>query len=351
MNGILGFASLLKAKGLTEKERANYISIIEKSGKRMLAIINDLIDISKIESGMKELLMTNFSLNNSMEYIHSFFKPEAEAKDLTLTYKNGTGAEESMIYSDREKLYAVLINLVKNAIKYTNSGAIHFEYEIESDFVKFKVEDTGVGIPDEKLGSIFNRFVQVDSQFSSNYEGVGLGLSITKAYVELLGGKIKVESKREVGSTFYFEIPYIKGEESITVSDVVNEISEEIMAKKIKILVAEDDRINQKLFTYLLKEVSSELLIAGNGDQALKLLKKNPDVDLILMDLKMPVMDGHEATKIIREQDKELPIIALSAFALETERKKALENGFSCYLSKPINKNELLKTIGKYFEI
>ena len=351
MNGIMGFANLLKSENLSHKERDKYISIIEKSGSRMLGTINDLIDISKIESGIAEMQTSDFNLNESLEYVYSFFKPEAELKGLKLSYYTGLDNDDAVIKSDNEKLYAVVINLVKNSIKYSNSGEIKFGYTIRNNQIHFEVQDSGIGIRKEMLGSIFNRFVQVDSSLTRSTEGVGLGLPITKAFVELLGGKIWVESEYQKGSTFYFEIPFVRGENINILKESDTDTMHNKPKRKLNILVAEDDLINQKLFSYILKDVSNELIIEPNGARAVETFKKRSDIDLILMDLKMPEMDGYEATENIREINKDIKIIALSAFALETERKKALASGFTSYLSKPVSRADLLKAIGKFFEI
>jgi len=208
MNGILGFANLLKNPELTGEEHEMHIRIIEQSGYRMLNIINNLIDISKIESGQMEVDVTESKINEQIEYIYSFFKHEAENKGLNISFNNALPAEESIIQTDREKIYAILTNLVKNAIKYTHEGEIEFGYVNKGDCLEFYVSDTGIGIAHDKQHLIFDRFVRADLSLSSHYEGAGLGLSITKAYVEMLGGEIWVKSEEKKGSQFYFTIPY-----------------------------------------------------------------------------------------------------------------------------------------------
>ncbi|RLD77871.1 MAG: hypothetical protein DRJ15_12675 [Bacteroidetes bacterium] len=208
MNGILGFANLLKDPKLTGEEHEMHIRIIEQSGHRMLNIINDLIDISKIESGQMEVSVTESKVNEQIEYIYSFFKHEAENKGLKISFNNALPAEESIINTDREKIYAILTNLVKNAVKYTHEGTIEFGYKKKRDFLEFYVSDSGIGIARDKQQLIFDRFVRADLSLSSQYEGAGLGLSITKAYVEMLGGKIWVKSEEHKGAKFYFTIPY-----------------------------------------------------------------------------------------------------------------------------------------------
>ena len=208
MNGLLGFAELLGEPDLVGDKQQYYISIIEKSGKRMLSIINDIIDISKIESGLMNVNISKVNINKQTEYIKTVFKPEVEEKGIKLSIKNGLADKLSMVETDREKLYAILINLVKNAIKFTKSGNIEMGYKKRRDWLEFYVKDTGIGIPLEKQKSIFERFVQADSSDVKAFDGTGLGLSISKSYVEMLGGSIWVESIEGVGSTFYFRLPY-----------------------------------------------------------------------------------------------------------------------------------------------
>ncbi|HEY5498992.1 MAG TPA: PocR ligand-binding domain-containing protein [Bacteroidales bacterium] len=208
MNGILGFAYLLKEPGLSGESQQEYIQIIEKSGARMLNIINDIIDISKIESGQAEVTLSETNVNDQTNYIYAFFKPEVEQKGLQFFIKNGLPLKDAIIKTDREKIYAILTNLVKNAIKFTQQGSIEFGYNLQSDELEFYIRDSGVGIPKEQLELIFERFRQGSESLSKQYEGSGLGLSISKAYIELLGGKIRVESEVGKGSTFYFTLPY-----------------------------------------------------------------------------------------------------------------------------------------------
>lgn len=219
MNGILGFAELLKEPELTGEKQQEYISIIEKSGARMLNIINDIIDISKIESGQIDINYVETCINLQMEFVYKFFKPEAEKKGINFTLVNSLPFKDSFINTDTEKIYAILTNLVKNALKFTKTGSIEFGYNLKSDFrsdekefqvLEFFVKDSGVGIPENQIEIIFERFRQGSEQLSRNYEGAGLGLFISKSYVEMLGGKIWVESQLDLGSTFYFTIPYEK---------------------------------------------------------------------------------------------------------------------------------------------
>lgn len=207
MNGIMGFAELLKEPDITADERDRFLGIIQKSGHRMLNIINDLIDISKIEAQQMEVFNEDTEINTQIEYLYTFFKPEAEKKNLELIYSTTLNDKDAVIFSDREKIYAILTNLIKNAIKYTKKGKIEFGYIKIENHLEFYVKDTGIGIQHSKLDSVFDRFVQADLSSATEYEGAGLGLAITKAYIELLGGNIWLDSEIDKGSTFTFTLP------------------------------------------------------------------------------------------------------------------------------------------------
>jgi signal transduction histidine kinase len=208
MNGILGFSELLKNPGLTGDEQKEYLSIIEKSGARMLNIINDIVDISRIEAGLVKLHISKSCINDQLRYIYSFFKPEAEAKGLSLSLGDSLPDIESTIFTDHEKVHAILSNLVKNAIKFTEAGTIKIGYSRKKDILEFYVSDTGIGIPGNRQEAIFERFIQADIADKMARHGAGLGLSISKAFVEMMGGRIWVISEEGNGSEFHFTLPY-----------------------------------------------------------------------------------------------------------------------------------------------
>jgi PAS domain S-box-containing protein len=352
MNGILGFTALLKDPKLGENEQKEYIEIIEKSGTRMLNIINDLINISKVESGQMEISMGETNINSQLDYLYTFFKPEAKKKGLHLEEKNQLNWEDSKIKTDREKIYAILTNLIKNAIKFTNSGSIEFGYKLKEKFLEFYIKDTGLGIPDSKKELVFERFRQAHEANSVSYnEGSGLGLTISKAYVEMLGGKIWLESEVGKGSTFYFTIPYIhyketkKKKEKKDITDKGNE--DEI--NNLKILIVEDDAISKLLITLAVKKYAKEILKVSTGYQAVETCKNNPDIDLVMMDINMPEMGGYEATRKIREFNKEVIIIAQTANGMQSDKEEALAAGCTDYISKPVNLNTLSEIIRKNF--
>lgn len=353
MNGILGFADLLKEPNLTGEMQQEYIKIIEKSGRRMLNIINDIVDISKIESGLMEVDIRESNINEQIEYIYTFFSPEVENKGMQLSFKNALPLKESIIYTDREKIFAILTNLVKNAIKFTRNGFIEFGYVLKKEndpkMLEFFVKDTGMGIPKERQNAIFERFIQADISDKMALQGAGLGLSITKAYVEKLGGEIWVESEVGKGSVFYFTIPYHaepEAEIEIIKEIPIEQIEESV--ENLKILIAEDDETSEMLISILVHMFSKEVLKARNGVEAVEICRENPDIDLILMDLQMPEMNGYEATRQIRKFNKEVVIIAQTAFALTWDRKKAIAAGCNDSISKPILKEQLLTLIHKY---
>jgi PAS domain S-box-containing protein len=361
MNGILGFTELLKDHQLQGEEQQKYIGIIEKSGTRLLNIINNIISLSKIESHQIDVLFTDTNVNEQIEFIYQFFEPEAEQKNLQLKFQNALPVNDAYISTDMEKLYAVLTNLVKNAIKFTQTGYIEFGYTVKDNFLEFFVKDSGPGIPDAQKEIIFERFRQGSEALTRNYEGAGLGLAISKAYVEMLGGKIWVTNNPDVvsvngnrlntGSIFYFTLPahsLNEPEKLITDSKTDNKIKEP--GKKLKILIVDDDITSELLLKKIFKKGSREILHVSNGIDAIKTFKENPDIDLILMDIKMPKMNGYDATRKIREFNTDVIIIAQTAHALPGARENAILAGCNNYISKPIDRIALRKMVNSYFE-
>jgi len=321
----------------------------------MLNIINDIVDISKIESGQMTMNMTESNINDQIEYVYTFFKPEVEQKGMHFSFKNGLLSKESVIRTDREKVFAILINLVKNAIKYSDAGAIEFGYVLnssgETSMLEFFVKDQGVGIPINRQKAIFERFVQADTGDKRAYQGAGLGLAISKNYVEMLGGTIWVISEPAKGSTFYFTLPYhtaLQDKTELKGNTKVNK--SENISNDLKTLIAEDDPFSERLISITARKFSKQIWNAGTGTEAVDICRNNPDLDLILMDIQMPEMNGYEATMRIREFNSEVIIIAQTAYGLSGDREKAIEAGCNDYISKPIDKDELLALILKYFK-
>ncbi len=345
MNGILGFSELLKTPGLTGDQQQEYIRIIGKSGARMLNIINDIVDISKIEAGLMKLEMKESNINEQIKFLCAFFKPEVEAKGMKLTFKNPLPDKEAIIKTDDVKVYAILANLVKNAIKYSQKGTIEIGYDKTPDKFEFFVKDTGMGIPKARQAAIFERFVQADIEDRDARQGAGLGLAITKSYVEMLGGKIWVESQEGIGSCFFFNIPYSTDLVAETTVQQLTPSDKSDSVRKLKILIAEDDEVSEMLITLIINMFAEEILRARSGVEAVEICRNNPDIDLILMDIRMSEMGGYEATRQIRLFNKHVIIVAQTAYGLTGDREIAIESGCNDYITKPINQDELLALI------
>lgn len=350
MNGIMGFADLLKQPGLTGEQLEGFVDIIQKSGNRMLNTINDLIDISKIEAGQVTVHLSEINIKKTLEEYLAFFKPEAESKNIELILTDVPPKEKQVFYSDKSKLQSILTNLLKNALKFTNKGKIEFGCIIDDCVPNFHVKDTGIGIPADKQKAVFERFVQADIGDSRAFEGSGLGLSITRAYLEMLSGEIWLESEEGIGTSFYFTLPCNQKSQKKTDTNVIDENAiHDHHFENITLLIAEDEETSQFYLSTLLSKKFKKVLIANNGKEAVDICKSNNEIDVVLMDIKMPIMDGYEATKKIREFNNELIIIAQTAYALEGDREKVITAGCNDYITKPIKKENLQKVLDSYF--
>jgi len=355
MNGILGFAEMLNDDLLSEGNRKKYVEIINNNGKMLMNLIDDIIDFAKIEAGQTKILRQEFSLNALLTQIHSSFLGVNVKKDkdnIKLRIKKVLSNEDCYLQSDPNRLRQILTNLIGNAFKFTKEGYIEFGYNLPKDgIIEFYVKDTGIGISSNKLELIFERFVQADYSRSRKYSGSGLGLAISKGFVELLSGKMWVESVENEGSTFYFSVPYFPASKKP---------SEEIDRKKPRseynwedkvFLIAEDDTFSYKLLEGFLKKTNAKVLHAEDGIQAVEICKSNPNIDLILMDVQMPDMNGIEATKVIKEFRENLPVIAQTANAIAEEKQKCLEAGCDDFVTKPINITELFTKIDEWLSL
>jgi CheY-like chemotaxis protein len=351
MNGILGFAELLKEPHLTDDQQQEYINVIGKSSARMLNIINDIVDISKIESGIVEVHFSEVDINRQMELVYEVLKLEAESKGINISFTTGLPDTESIISSDSEKFYSVLTNLVNNAIKYTEKGSIVFGYEKKDGYLEFYVKDTGIGIRQDRQEAVFERFIQADIENIMARQGSGLGLAISRAYVDMLAGKIWLESEKGIGSTFYFTLPYhTKTEKKPRIKNAVPAKASEYHFEKLKMLIVEDDEASEKFITIAVEMLSKEILNVRTGLEAVETCRNNPDIDLVLMDIQIPGLNGYEATRQIRQFNKDVVIIAQTAFGMMGDREKALKAGCNDYIAKPIKKDELIVIIQKHFK-
>jgi len=346
MNGIIGFTNLLLKPNLSDDKRANYIEIIQKSSMRMLNTVNDLIDISRIETGQLDLQIERVDLCQLVESIVAFYRQEAEQKGLDFLLETDNIREACFVETDIGKFESILSNLLKNAIKFTEEGHIRIVCNQKDGFFLFSVEDTGIGIEPKNQEKVFSRFVRESRSDGKVYEGSGLGLSITHGYVELLGGRIWLESELGKGSTFNFILPQVfseKTQEKVRLSGKgkTNESAKKLSA----LLIAEDDETSYLHLHELLRDRSRQILRAETGEEAVELVRENSDIELVLMDIKMPVMDGLEATRRIREFNKDIQIVGQSAYALQGDRQKALEAGCDDFITKPIIESTLLAAL------
>ncbi len=349
MNGIMGFSELLRTNYLDKSDQERYIDIIQQSGERMLNIINDLIDISKIEAKQMEIRLVKTEVNTLLISLFTFFKPETENKQIELILDPFPSIKNSLIITDKTKLTQILTNLIKNSIKYTNAGQINFGYSLKGENLEFYIKDTGIGIESEIQDKIFERFRQADLSADRPYEGAGLGLSISKSFVEMLGGKIWLESAPNEGSTFYFTIPNsVSGKVGIKNKTIATKILSSQNLKKSTILVAEDDDASLLFLQEVLLESETNTLHARNGEEAVQMIDTHPEISLVLMDIKMPLMNGFDATRKIKQMKPNLPVIAQTAFASPLDRQRSIEAGCDDYISKPINKDILLEIIKMY---
>jgi signal transduction histidine kinase len=351
MNGILGFAELIKEDDDLDDIREN-ADIILSNSKHLLELINDIVDISKIEAGVMEMKWDEFYLNELIGELAAFFRADTQvlAKNLEIKTACALPDEKSLIKIDRTRLRQVLVNLIKNACKYTEKGYVEIGYNMPEDNLVFYVKDTGVGLSEEQISFIFNRFMQVATTISPNEEGVGLGLTISKAIVNQFGGEIWVESEPGQGAIFYFNIPDKPGENVILQTEFQMSSNMDYDWKDKVILVAEDVPTNFLLVKKSLRKTNVQLLWAKNGKETVETVEGNENIDMVLMDIRMPIMNGLDATKEIKKLRPDLVVIAQTAYAMDGDRENSLAAGCDDYISKPINLKEFIELIAKYMK-
>lgn len=354
MNGILGFAELLNDDDISPGNRKKYIEIINNNGKMLINLIDDIIDFSKIEAGQIKIAFKDFSLNSLMHQVHSSFLSENlinnKAK-VKLRMRKALSNDKCFINSDPNRIRQILTNLIGNSFKFTDEGYIEFGYKFEDkDTLQFYVKDTGIGIPQQKLNKIFERFIQADDSPTRKYGGSGLGLAISKGFVDMLGGKMWAESEVNEGSTFYFTIPYKQAGKVEPEEQDRRKPKEKYDWSGKKILIAEDDKFSYKFLEGFLRQTNVKVIHAQNGVEAVDICKKNDEIDLVLMDIQMPEMNGYEATSLIKNFRNGLPVIAQTANAILEERDKCLDAGCDDFITKPVNVKELYSKIDKYLK-
>ena len=346
MNAIIGFSNLLIENNLDPKSKSELTQEITKNGFTLLNLIENILDLAKIETKQIKIKKDEFSLKELFNEIH--FDYINKVHNPKIEFIIDTDIKENIIiYSDQGRIKQILKNLIDNAIKYTEKGFIKLAYKTNNNSISIFVKDSGIGMNKQKLEHIFTRFTKIEDQKQKLYEGAGLGLAICKSLIDLLDGEIKVESEIGKGSIFQIKIP-------------INQITKENIRNTTKleqagsyswdnktILIAEDDDSNFRFFTMTLSDTKIKIIRAKNGTEAIE-KSKNENFDIILMDIKMPEMDGLKATEIIKSQNPNLPIIAQTAFALENDKELSLEAGCNAYITKPIQKAHLLRIINQF---
>ncbi|MDR1864568.1 MAG: response regulator [Bacteroidales bacterium] len=354
LNGILGLSQLLLKPGVEQETHDEYLRMIAESGHSLLSLIEDIMDISKIEAGQMKIKYKPMKINVLMDQLYSVFlanplyvqKKKSNGKGIRIVCKKQQ--EDITILSDSERLQQIFVNLIGNALKFTQKGYVEFGYELKRKEILFYVKDTGIGIPAEKTGKIFDRFTQVDNTLGRKFGGSGLGLAISKGLVDLLNGKIWCESALGKGATVFFTVPYHPTSLSEGFSVSWKADTPDYCWEKYTILVVEDDQINCKIIAAMLRPTKVQLQYADTGRKAIDYVCNNRKIDLVLMDVHLPEMNGLEASRIILEHRADLRIIAQTANAMSDDKEKCIEAGCVDYISKPINMNDLFYKIAKY---
>ncbi|MBN2771397.1 MAG: PAS domain S-box protein [Spirochaetes bacterium] len=344
MNGIVGFSQILKDEKLSTKRRNHIIDIVNRSSLHLLRIVNDIIDISRIETNQISLTNSPFFVNDVIEELSLFYKPLCENKGVGFVINN---LENNLaIVTDRTKLHQILDNLITNSLKFTSEGQITLSLIVKDEQLVFTVSDTGVGVPDADKPLIFNRFSQADNQKHTSSGGTGLGLSISKAYAELMKGSLQFESEVDKGTTFILTLPLVKGDTALALSTVINrESGPETFPPDTKVLIVEDEEINYLYLKMILDKEDVKYIRTASGLEAVEICKNDSSINIILMDIKLPDIDGFSASSKIKQFRKNIPIIAQSAFAMQDEKTKALQSHFDDYITKPINSRELIASL------
>ena len=333
LNAVLGFAELLEEKNLNKEEEQKCLENIKSSGNRLLTIVSDILDISKLEANQQKLKFAFHNLNTIIERLQEQFKV-INTSSVEISSYMEFEEDHAIIETDATRLEQILSNLLENALKHTNKGSVHFGYHRKGDFLEFFVQDTGTGIRKEDQDTIFKRFGQINNKSEIN-QGTGLGIPIAEGFARLFGGGMWLDSELGKGSTFYFAIPYRSKASNLETP------------QKPTVLVAEDEEANFLLLQLWLKKYC-HLIHASDGNETVSLLAENEEIDLVLMDVKMPYMNGIEATREIRKTNQKVPIIAQTAFVMDDEKEEILSAGCNAIVSKPLQRDEFKKLLTNY---
>jgi len=351
MNSIIGFSNLLSSDDIPDDQKAEFATYIKSSGELLLKLIDDIIDIAKIEAGEIKIDKKECNLFNLLKELQLTFKEainKSSKKHLRILF-NTEYPKNLVIKTDPYRLKQILSNLINNAIKFTDAGSIEFGYRIKDEkTLEFYVKDTGIGLKRDEISIIFERYRRTVTSEEKNIMGAGLGLAISKNLVELLGGEMWVDSYPGLGTTFYFTLPYLKITKIIEQFIYEENIVQDYNWDKINMLIVEDDHHSFSFLKETLKKTNANIIHAKNAEVAIDICKSNLDVDIVLMDIQLPRMNGYEATREIKKFRKSIPIIAQTAFAMAGDKEKSILAGCDDYISKPININKLLPKINQF---
>lgn len=345
MNSICGFSVLLNKENIPAEKRKHYSEIIIKNSNQLLSIVNDILSVANIETNQETIDLTEVKPLEVLKKVYIIYQPIAQGKGIELKLDVLKTDENIQIRTDEEKIRQIVWNLVSNAVKFTNTGVVTFGYKTSESSIGFFVDDTGIGIEPEHQQKVFQRFVQADTTIQLKYGGTGLGLTIAKAYVEMLGGTIHISSKPEQGTSITFSLALDQSTKGNPINPT--SLNEQNTISSKTILIAEDEEYNYLYLEELLSERNPKLIRAKNGKEAVDICSGNSTIDLVLMDIKMPIMNGYEATKQIKKLRPSLPVIAHTAYATHQDENKARAHGVDGYLAKPLDEKklfDLLKT-------
>jgi len=351
MNAIIGFSGFLNDPDLKPGEMQEYTEIISNATHQLLSIIEDIINISTLEAGQEILIHKETNVNMMINSLNKQFLAKIINSDIELLVNTSLQDEAALITTDETKLLQIMTNLLNNACKFTRKGKVSLGYELKNNFLEFHVKDTGIGIDPSMHDAIFERFRQADGNIAREFGGTGLGLSISKAYVELLGGKIWLHSEPGNGATFYFTIPYTPVNKPLENPEPHKEVEIIVPGQQKTILIAEDEKFNYMLISEMFKGLNAKLIWAKNGWEVLQACHAEENIDLVLMDMKMPVMDGFEATQMLRGFYPDIPIVAQTAYASEKEKQRIFECGCNDMITKPFDVNLFKTIINKYLAL
>ncbi len=351
LNSIIGFSDIMLDEETTNDEKNQFLELISAAGKTLLQLIDDIIDISKIEAGQVRIAASSFDLHKVLEELLKTAENEQnkrEKKHIELRLKKGIDRDAFLIETDPYRFKQIVMNLLTNALKFVDTGFIEFGYtKPEGGLIQFYVKDTGIGIERDKTHLLFKRFGQIDGTYKRNLNGTGLGLAICHSLVKLLGGKIWFDSEPGKGTTFYFTLPIDRKASMLNLEDEVflGRIRRDWSGKSI--LIADDVEANYLFLKAVLKETKAKVLWAKNGEEAISIIHDKPDISIVLMDIRMPETDGYQATKAIKAIAPSMPVIAQTAFSETEDYQKALDAGCADYITKPISVVELLSIMYK----